>query len=103
MTNWQVGMEAVCISDDVYLIPFNAIRVVREVLVVPKGTFIETWSRDGPTIRTFLLEDELCLRFMGINGNHAYLAQFFRPVQKRKTDISIFTSLLKPTKQKENV
>ena len=29
-------------------------------------------------------------------------ALFFRPVQKRKTNISIFTSLLTPTKQKED-
>lgn len=44
--------------------------------------------------------DKLCLGLAEYEGDY-FAARNFRPVQKRKTDISIFTSLLTPTKAKE--
>ena len=103
MTDWVVGMEAVCISEGVYKIPFNAIKVVKRVELIPKGTLVEAWLTHGPANRGTLAEDFIGLQFKGMEDcEHVYNADFFRPLQKRKTDISVFTSILISKKQKED-
>jgi len=91
-TSWHVGMKVVCIKDSGWdFLPLSG----------------EVYPQFGEcyTIRELLVDGgDICLRLAEIeNPRHsgknrseecAFIASRFRPVQKRITDISIFTRLL---------
>lgn len=106
MTIWRAGMKAVCI-DESWVVPRKQNWLgrwfgVREPAPLPRkdGLYIVTrvsigW--DG--------EQWLGLRGFGIENDPrdvVYIARAFRPVQERKTDISVFTAMLTPQKAKED-
>lgn len=90
-------------------------HVGQKVVCIKNGWDSLTYNEVGPafrsvyTIRTIDAEDgDAMLRFEEIvnevhnyrEGQHEcqFWARWFRPVIERKTDISIFTAMLKPSK-----
>lgn len=91
-TNWFVGMEVVCVDDmqDVtppedhgFLVAGKVYEIV-EIELIPKGS----WVYGG-----FAAKDIVFICLAG-HPDAGFDAEGFRPVQKRKSDIAIFTRLL---------
>ena len=88
--DWKVGDKLVCV-DDVnqnfgYVLRAGTVYTIREMVVVPKG------YPDTGQIGVRLAEVVLPRGFDG--SERAHKATRFRPIQTRKTDISIFQRLL---------
>lgn len=86
-------------------------KVGDKVVCIKRGK----WAADGPQLAIrdpeyneiceiagfYLCEDGVYLRLVSYPEWSVYAAARFRPVQPRKTDISVFTALLNTNKQKE--
>ena len=94
--DWHVGMRVVCINDNwgsyssgSYSIP-TRVPMLNEVLTIR----LMRWSErhDG----LYLSFEEIPYRQADgpVWANIAFAADFFRPLEVRKTDISIFTAML---------
>lgn len=102
MTDWQVGMKAVCIKRKLSanaLIKSNSVYVVSAVRMLDKGTLVKWETTSGPTMRT-VAEDFLVLMLAEFSGVW-YPAECFRPLVERKTDIALFTAMLNTVKEPE--
>lgn len=97
MTDWQVGMKAVCISDFCLDISRGTILTVSGTDLLRKGTHV-LFKQDGG--RGSLSMDCVVLMFTERQGGR-YLAKNFRPVVKRSTDISVFQAMLNTVKEPE--
>jgi hypothetical protein len=89
-TSWHVGMKVVCVDDN------RAPHLIAgEVYTVAK-------LFRGPvhSVRYGWLEDAIGVGLVEFDtGADLFDARRFRPVQKRKTDISIFTAMLHDKKE----
>lgn len=83
---FHVGQEVVCVS-----VPLN------NYIGLKKGAI---YRITGKGFSNF--SGAPCVTIEG-SGKQFYFANRFRPVEKRKTDISIFTAMLNPQKTKEPV
>lgn len=91
MTTWRRGMKATLIEENGYW------------LNVDQGK-----ETDGPAFGDIVtvsdtFTDETCtwLWFEEWSNEENYDSEHFRPVIERKTDISIFTAMLHPSRQPE--
>jgi hypothetical protein len=101
-TSWHVGMKVVCVDDE-----WRDFSVVNFPCPLVAGAVY--------TIRSIQLTDGIyygsrklltvCLNEVRNPYEAGFAAPRFRPVQTRKTDISIFTAMLRPidAKLKETV
>jgi hypothetical protein len=90
-TSWHVGMRVACITRPAPTEPppYPALNKVY--------TLSKIWKA-----RDLILVDLVELPAKPTLGYFTgYRAAAFRPVQTRKTDISVFTALLTPTKERE--
>lgn len=108
--NWHVGMKVVCIDDRCYPVDpkyqdlyakwplrLNKIYTIRSIGICRD----ETIGPNGEIVKNnVMIEIEVPNPFEGIKG---FDARRFRPLQKRKTDISVFTQMLNDVKIRENV
>ena len=95
---FRVGQKVVCVDDDFInknlcaeippnLPCLNTVYTVREI--------INDWGREF--LRLCEITNAVAA---GIGVEPAFSIKRFRPVVERKTDISIFTAMLNPSKQK---
>lgn len=104
--DWTVGMKVVCVSDlsshparlefDADIPEVERIYTIREIFLEPNCRL-----PDHPFIRLVEIVNK---RVRTLYGPYepAFLADHFRPLVARKTDISQFTALLHTSKQKED-
>jgi hypothetical protein len=89
MVDWKAGMKAVLV-DGTVTNPFWAGGLLPEIGVVYTVKFVGL-NRAG----------SVCLKFHEFDDNYSYYnASRFRPVIERKTDIEIFTLMLKSAPSK---
>lgn len=91
MTDWHVGMKVCCVKSAPYL-QVGTVYTVAEVEI----------RTDGPYQGSLFL----CLQEIGeteVAKRFFYWRGYFRFVVDRKTDISIFTAMLDPTRVRETV
>jgi hypothetical protein len=88
--SWHVGMEVVCIKRE----PWVLVDGPLEARPLPQ--YGEICTIAGLDVH----QDQFFVALTEYGGGY-FLAQYFRPVQKRKADISIFTALLNTTKERE--
>lgn len=97
---FHVGQRVVCVRtgrrsfDDCTYPVVGGIYTVRDIYAPPLGV-------DGPTGLRFVEFVNPPKLFNGFAIEIAFWDRCFRPIQERKTDISIFTEMLTPTKQRE--
>lgn len=85
--SWHVGMKVVCVDDSDGLVRKNAARLkLGQIYTISR---IE--GRAFPEVAVQVAE-------LNYNWYEFVRASRFRPVQPRKTDISIFTAMLHSTK-----
>lgn len=99
MINWHIGMKVVCIKGgghfwqkDAAELEEGRIYTIRDMRLNPRSGELN-----------LLLEEVRNLPRLCDNGDFGepyYGAVRFRPVQTRATDISIFTQMLVPSKDK---
>ena len=82
---FRVGQKVVCVN------PCNDLVRGRVYTILKTGVCFH----DGKN-RSIVLVDQT--RFGAPSGRLPFFAERFRPVVERKTDISIFTQMLKPSK-----
>lgn len=86
MKDWHVGMKVVCVND------INSVRPPTHSGLLKNRIYtIRNFEPPPPFL------DKAQLRVEESKG--VYFCDRFRPVQPRKTDISIFTSLLLKVKE----
>lgn len=92
-TSWHVGMKVVCVDDQWHdPTAFGPCPLVAGV--------IYTVARIQPATGLYRGGcDHICVQVAEINWERGFAAPRFRPVQKRKTDISIFTAMLHDKKE----
>ncbi len=99
MTDWQVGMEAVCIDGYENGGPeLHGIYTVIRVSLIERGERVRNIDNNSLHVSR---RDAVALSFREFSHDLYFLAEGFRPVQKRKTDISVFTALLNTVKEPE--
>ncbi len=87
--NWHAGMEVVCIGAN--------LLVCADDLTIGKVYKLTSIGVDEFT-------EEVVVTLEGMrhcNCRGGYEARFFKPLEKRETDISVFRNLLKPIKRKQ--
>jgi hypothetical protein len=92
-TSWHVGMKVVCVcADCVPGLKSGAVYTIRKI------------GRDEELIHLYG-DVDIWLVETARPGGNGYGVNRFRPVQTRKTDISMFTAMLRPidAKLKETV
>lgn len=105
--SWEfhAGQRVVCINDNFgyvargrYLIP-TRVPMLNEVLTIRAMEWIE--DRDA----LFLHFEEIPTKQIDgpLSGWFSYKSVCFRPLRERPTDISIFTAMLNPQKQREPI
>lgn len=96
-TSWHVGMKVVCLPrrggrwscvNSHPRAPFTLLPETGRVYEIAELCFDEE-------------EQLLYITLVGLDPDALFEAPAFRPVQKRKTDISVFTALLNTTKERE--
>jgi hypothetical protein len=101
--DWHVGMKVVCIDDDYgHIDPDDdAFREIRPVKV--KDYTIRDIGIGSTGLATIRVEEIINAPMVYSDGyaEVSFYAFRFRPVQTRKTDISIFTSMLNGAKERE--
>ena|SRR5882672_1886203 len=97
--NFHVGQKVVCVNDDCIeagvLGPLKKGRIytIRE-------TGLRAWTDGAPCVRlTEIIRGPLCCEGGEEECDTPYWASRFRPIVRRKTDISVFTAMLKPAKE----
>ncbi|MDF1599694.1 hypothetical protein PZ895_07880 [Mesorhizobium sp. YIM 152430] len=104
--HWHVGMKVVCVEGanrehgygDEKLPETGRVYTIREIKpCMGSGVVCITLREIVNEKRTYFQVD---LR-REVFGECAWPAHTFRPIQDRKTDISVFTALLNDQKQKE--
>lgn len=100
-THWHVGMEVVFVGTDDMIVTAGVelsqgdVFTIHEMHFVVKGDAVRASNGKLYRVHTDTL-------YIKTGGRLWYNAKAFRPVQKRKTDISIFTSMLdKPKVENE--
>jgi hypothetical protein len=102
-TSWHVGMKVVCTYDyDVASLRARGTYCARCSFPVRNGIY--TLRRIGSIeghVAILLAEivNPIGDIRLGFNGESGFYAKHFRPAQTRKTDISIFTAMLRPIKE----
>jgi len=96
--DWHVGMKVVCVDDS------NRTYEHMGFTYVKKGS-VYTIREMYMTTRLAILVEEVVNRPAAVRGHGirepGFGACHFRPVQPRKTDISIFTAMLNNQRQEE--
>lgn len=95
--DWHVGMKVVCVdgsnryASNIVLPKAGTVYTIRKIVASWPH-----WLTAKPKPAIWLEE---IVRPVGLHGvEHPYGADRFRPVQTKKTDISIFTVMLDPSK-----
>jgi hypothetical protein len=96
--DWHVGMKVVCVDDDWDFGPLpgetfpkaGAVYTIRSLSIEGSEVFVQLAEIVNP----------VCV-FEDIIGESEFAAVNFRPVQPRKTDISIFTAMLDSARERE--
>jgi len=100
--DWYVGMKVVCVDDEYSPLA----ETVRKMgcRLPERGrvyTIDQIGPRDGRIVIRLVELDNPRVKVPGYKkGPPVFAARRFRPVQTRKTDISIFTAMLHGTDQK---
>jgi len=92
---FRVGQQVCCIQDRTWKRLAGSNRPLADEHPVRGPVYVVSEIKDWP--------GHGCAIRIAEFGCNWYLAQYFRPVQKRKTDISCFTMLLKTKSEKELV
>lgn len=102
---FTVGQKIVCVMDEVFELPG---QVILDVVEAPVAGTVYTVREIAPGSTTgnacLALEEiptqrvKVLVRGEMFEGNVLFPADAFRPVQTKKTDISIFTRMLTPSK-----
>lgn len=101
--NFHVGQKVMCI--DVAGIDMRQFaRVPKEIAPIKGQVYTVRGFSDAPNPGVAIFLEEIInpiIRFVdnGWLGERSFMTFRFRPLIERKTDISIFTALLKPTKE----
>lgn len=94
--DWHVGMKVVCIRESKRLLAcesyptIGTIYTLRSIFADDDGVFVRLREIRNPVMHYEDGTEEM-----------AFDVQFFRPVQPRRTDISVFTSMLTGAKERE--
>ena len=94
--NWHVGMKVVCVKTPRHRSPCEAHPIVGRVYTIRSTSADE----EGVFVRLDELRNPV-LCYVDRIAEVEFEALFFRPVQPRATDISIFTAMLTDQRQKE--
>lgn len=89
--NFRVGQKVVCIDSDDYGVTIEG-KVYTIASVMPRGRS----DRDGAICPGITLHE-----VPPPTPHHGFDSRRFRPVVERKTDISVFKSMLTPSKARE--
>lgn len=104
-TSWHVGMKVVCVSPIINLNAYGdeLIPVVGKVYALREIAPC-SWSGIMSVYLAELVNPErryILPNGSAIEGEPGFDAKHFRPVQTRKTDISVFTAMLHDKKERE--
>jgi len=111
--DWYVGMRVVCVNDSWGSVTMGGfelptrVPMMNEVLTIVGLEWGLSGVKDDPRSwdveGVFLTFDGITLRQSnnGFSCNIKWAAWHFRPLEERKSDISVFTSMLTGAKERE--
>jgi hypothetical protein len=96
MSNFRVGQKVVCIKNTVHRVnDLGFPGFVKGQILTVSDVFLSDAYGALPS-------EEVFLKFVETDHRQCGHHSGFRPVQTRKTDISIFKAMLNPQKQEQN-
>ncbi len=104
---FHVGMKVVCVNDSLGNLPdtYKGVTIMHTLDGLKKGSIytvrevgLKSWIDAAPAIK--LIE---IIRGIGPLGESPYWAHRFKPLEERKTDISIFKKLLNPANHQHDL